>query len=327
MGISDMKLFCNSLYVWNFKESEVIIGKYHYYGKIIKFFKEIYYFFLEGRTRKEFCREFDNISYQTKNSLVDSFLERNILTYYLNDITDIFYKQECIYNNNFNKKNFEDVFQQQKYLMEESQNRIATMNLSKEYINLDITGNNNKFLYNRRTIRNFNADKKISRIQLSKLLDVLMIKEDNGINKGNYPSAGALYPLDIYLYIKENRVENIPGGIYYLDVFKNRLVLVNDKCKITPEVHFGNNKNVFENSAISIYVIYNGNVSMPKYGGRAYFYAIVEAGIILECLSLIAEEEGMGSCIIGDMMFSKIEELFHLRNNCKWIISMELGLK
>ena len=123
-----------------------------------------------------------------------------------------------------------------------------------------------------------------------------------------------------------HRIVYYNKGIYFFDVYNNRLVLVNN-CTLSKNIHYGSNGDIFDSSAISVFIIFNGDISMQKYGGRAYFYAILEAGILLECFSLVVEEEGLGSCIIGDMKHLELENNLNLHENSKWIISMEIGNK
>ena len=64
---------------------------------------------------------------------------------------------------------------------------------------------------------------------------------------------------------------------------------------------------------------------MPKYGGMAYFYGIIETGVISELLSIVSEQIGLGSCIIGEMDYRTIVSLLKINDNEIYIMCMEFG--
>lgn len=174
----------------------------------------------------------------------------------------------------------------------------------------------------RRSTRKFDEKRSICFNDLNKLLSVLTQTD----LKYCYPSAGGLYPIDCYLSIKKNRVENIDGGTYYLNPTKKELVLLSKKI-ISSDAHYFSNTDIFNGSAFSIHLVFNANVSMPKYGGMAYNYAIIEAGIISELLTIQAEKVGIGSCIIGDMDSAKITDMLGLQSDHKYLLTIEYGYK
>ena len=148
-------------------------------------------------------------------------------------------------------------------------------------------------------------------------------KDEQGI-KYYYPSAGGLYPIDIYLYIKSERVENVDGGLYYYSPQENEIRKISDE-KIEKNTYFYQNQEIFEGSAFSIFFVYNAHASMPKYGGMAYFYGIIETGVISELLSIVSEQIGLGSCIIGEMDYRTIVSLLKINDNEIYIMCMEFG--
>ena len=92
------------------------------------------------------------------------------------------------------------------------------------------------------------------------------------------------------------------------------------------DIHFESNTNIFESSAFSVYLYYNGNVSGPKYKGQAYFYGILEAGMLLQNLALQGVRLGIGSCVIGSTNESEINKRLKVPKNSMYLIEMEMGL-
>ena len=68
-------------------------------------------------------------------------------------------------------------------------------------------------LKNRRTIRRF-ANKALTQAQLSQLLWAAYgVTDPRGLKTA--PSAGALYPLDIYVVVGERQVSDLASGVYH----------------------------------------------------------------------------------------------------------------
>lgn len=66
---------------------------------------------------------------------------------------------------------------------------------------------------------------------------------------------------------------------------------------------------------------------MPKYGGDGYLYALIDAGIIVDKLTQIAEILNMGLCSIGVIDFDNISHLFKLGKYETLLHTVEIGLK
>lgn len=60
-----------------------------------------------------------------------------------------------------------------------------------------------------------------------------------------YASAGGLYPIDVYVYIKENRIKEIPGGLYYYSPKLNCLQKIKKENVINEESQYFMNKDIF----------------------------------------------------------------------------------
>lgn len=71
---------------------------------------------------------------------------------------------------------------------------------------------------------------------------------------------------------------------------------------------------------------YNSAIATPKYGDRAYFYGILDAGILAGTLTQMAAALGLGSCCIGEMKASAAETYLTLRPEQKYLFCMEFGV-
>ncbi len=173
--------------------------------------------------------------------------------------------------------------------------------------------------------RSFDADKKIGFDELSAFLAVF---RDNKFRKNArfYPSAGGLYPIDIYLCIKEKRVDKLEKGMYYYCPVNNSLYKLSD-CIIEESFHYPTNREIYSSSAVSVLMVYNSGCNMPKYSYKGYAYALLDCGIMTELLYTEVSRLGAGCCSIGDMDFGKVEEMLGLPPESVMLHTIEIGPK
>ena len=103
------------------------------------------------------------------------------------------------------------------------------------------------------------------------------------------------------------------------------LIPADSGASLEQDLHFAGNRNIYSGSAFSLYFVYNAEYSMPKYGSRSYYYAMLDAGILIGTLNLAAAEHGMGCCSIGDLNFRKAEAAFHLNEYQQYLHCMIFG--
>jgi amino acid adenylation domain-containing protein len=151
--------------------------------------------------------------------------------------------------------------------------------------------------------------------QLSEFLGCLrsMKLADYPLPKYLYPSAGNLYPVQTYLFVKPDRVEGLEGGIYYYHQGNHCLVLV-DGSSFIEDSFYGANQPIFERAAFSIFLIGELNAIAPMYGELAKDFCLLEAGHIGQLLTRLAPKQEIGLCPIGSVEFAKIQDLFKLES-------------
>src|SRR5262249_920596 len=93
--------------------------------------------------------------------------------------------------------------------------------------------------------------------QFSGLLSCLrpLQLEGTPMAKYRYPSAGSLYPVQTYLYVKSSRIERLSAGVYYYHSADHRLVLLSVDANIDRRIHGPINHVVFDSSVFSIFFI------------------------------------------------------------------------
>jgi SagB-type dehydrogenase family enzyme len=124
------------------------------------------------------------------------------------------------------------------------------------------------------------------------------------------PSAGALYP--IYIYLIVNNVQNLENGIYLYWIRDHALELLIS----------GDFRTALANAALtqdqvgSAAVIFVLTAYFPqigeKYGLRGYRYALIECGHIAQNVLLAAETQKLGADVVGLFFDDELNTLLSL---------------
>jgi acyl carrier protein len=171
--------------------------------------------------------------------------------------------------------------------------------------------------------------------------------------KYRYPSAGSLYPVQVYLYIKPNAIENLEGGTYYYNPKDHKLVLLTANAPLKKSIHTINNYQIFEASAFSIFLVAQMSAIAPVYGtktiakrvGKSTFktmvsgaqtmlfrikqnqsaadasrdFCVLEAGYMGQLLMTSAQENNIGLAPTGGVDFEQIRKYFDMKDSHLYI--------
>ena len=153
--------------------------------------------------------------------------------------------------------------------------------------------------------------------QLSQLLSCLAQFQigDSLFPKYRYGSAGSLYPVQTYLYIKPERVEGVEAGTYYYHPAEHQLVLLTPDSQVDQSIHSAVNRALFNESAFSIFLIGQLSAITPMYGELSRHYAAIEAGLMTQLLEMSAPACELGLCQIGSLGFDRISQFFNLEES------------
>ncbi|HEX9736952.1 MAG TPA: amino acid adenylation domain-containing protein [Thermoanaerobaculia bacterium] len=165
----------------------------------------------------------------------------------------------------------------------------------------------------RQSYREFLHDP-VGGIQLGKLLAHLRPIAVAGNYKLLYPSAGSLYPVQIYLHCKPGRVEGLPAGISYCHPYDHRLVVLAPGAELDRHLHHPANRPTFDRAAFSLFLIGRLSAVAPIYGELAKDFCLLEAGAIIQLLQDAAPSADLGLCPVGALSFESIRPLFDLED-------------
>ncbi len=138
---------------------------------------------------------------------------------------------------------------------------------------------------------------------LAALLDCLAPVQiaDAPLPKYLYGSAGGLYPVQSYLYVKPQRVADLPGGLYYYHPGHRELVLLQRDLALDQTLHTANNRAIAEGAAFTLFLVGKMSAIAPLYGAWARDFCLLEAGYMSQLLMMQAPHYQLGLCPIGSV--------------------------
>lgn len=160
----------------------------------------------------------------------------------------------------------------------------------------------------RRSVRNYSTEA-ISMAQLSQLLFAAQ-----GVTARMYgqplrsaPSAGALYPFEIYLVV--NNVQDLQRGIYHYSVLDHALELVKAGDFRGQIIDAGMEQEMLGAAGVTFVLSAVFDRVRHKYGERGFRYVYMEAGHISQNVCLQVVSLRMGSVSVGAFLDEKVNQL------------------
>ena len=131
-----------------------------------------------------------------------------------------------------------------------------------------------------------------------------------GIKLRTAPSAGALYPVNLFIFV--NKVERLREGVWLYKPETHSVVLripqnlSRELCRIAVD-----QDEVVRASCVFVMI---GDLKriLPKYGKRSIRYMYLEAGHISQNIYLCAEALGLGAVAIGAFYDDDLREILEL---------------
>jgi SagB-type dehydrogenase family enzyme len=139
------------------------------------------------------------------------------------------------------------------------------------------------------------------------------------------PSAGALYPIEIYFHFSpQDSNSDLPSGLYYYDLLKSELrQLISKNCDsqiqnilMQPEL--------VKNSVMQIFLTAAFFRSTQKYGDRGYRFIHIEAGHIAQNINLVATAMNLSSINIGGYYEDEANRFLKIDSRKRSVIYMTL---
>jgi SagB-type dehydrogenase family enzyme len=139
------------------------------------------------------------------------------------------------------------------------------------------------------------------------------------------PSAGALYPLDVYAVVGEGSVEGLAAGAYRYLPSQHGLeqTTIGDLRKAVAQASLG--QRWMADAPLSLVVTAEYSRIEGKYGSRGRRYAMMEAGHVGQNIFLQAEALGLAAGIVGAFDDGRLAKVLHLPREHEPLIVMPVG--
>lgn len=178
-------------------------------------------------------------------------------------------------------------------------------------------------LWRRRSVRGY-SDAPLTLAEISQLLWAAQgITNSEGFRTA--PSAGALYPLEVYLVA--GRVENLQNGVYKYYPEQHKLTmeiegdLRSNLCKAALEQDC-----ILKSSAMIIITAVFERVTL-KYGNRGIMYVHMEVGHAAQNIYLQAEAINLGAVAVGAFYDEEVKKVLNLLKGEQPICIMPISRK
>ena len=161
--------------------------------------------------------------------------------------------------------------------------------------------------------------------QLSQLLwSASGITEASGYKRAA-PSAGALYPMDVYVVVGQNRVPPIRAGVYRYEPGKHQLseVLKGDMRSSVARASLS--QTWMADAPLTMVITAEYRRATVKYGKRGIKYALIEAGHIGQNIFLQAQALGLEAGIVGAFHDAEVIDAMSIPSAHAPILLMPVG--
>lgn len=158
--------------------------------------------------------------------------------------------------------------------------------------------------------------------ELSNILYWSAGKKQNSEYSRMYPSAGARYPVEIYLVSR--KTERLENGLYHLNIKDNSLEQLLNK-DLDEEIDKIILQDELKKAAAIIFMTGVISRSEVKYGANAYRFALIESGHIGQNIHLIAEQQNIGCCAIGGFDNDNLAKLLDITGSEIPLYALALG--
>lgn len=171
----------------------------------------------------------------------------------------------------------------------------------------------------RRSQRSF-SKQALTLEEVSQILWAAQGITDKEKNFRSAPSAGALYPLEIYLVVGEKGVEDLEPGVYHYNPEKHN-IKKHKSGDIRINLTVAAFAQVWVKSApVSLVISAVYERTTEKYGERGKQYVHMEAGHVGQNVYLQAESLNLGTVTIGAFSDNKVKQALNIEEEPLYIM-------
>lgn len=166
-------------------------------------------------------------------------------------------------------------------------------------------------LKSRRSVRSYKQEK----LSLKELSQILWATDGKTAEWGGRtaPSAGATYPLEIYVVV--GNVEGLKQGLYYYDIDSHSLEIIKEGDLRVQLSNAALGQSSVRNAPVVIVIAGIFERTTSRYGKRGERYVYMEVGHCGQNLHLQAESLGLGTVMIGAFDDEKVKKVLGIKED------------
>ncbi len=176
----------------------------------------------------------------------------------------------------------------------------------------------------RRSIRDFSPEA-ISRSQLSQILWAASGISGTSSGYRTVPSAGATYPLEIFVVCGKNSIEEIDEGIYHYNIDSQSLTLHHKGDVRLPLARAALAQTFIYQAPLDIVICAEYERTTLHYGLRGERYVYMEVGHAGQNIYLQATALGLATVAVGAFHDEQVAEVLRLDKQYKPLYIMPVG--
>lgn len=176
----------------------------------------------------------------------------------------------------------------------------------------------------RRSVRDFTAEP-ISQAQLSQILWAAQGITGASRKSRSVPSAGATYPLEIFIACGNNGVEGVDDGIYLYNIDDHSLTRHYDKDVRLELARAALNQEFIYQAPVDIIICALYSRTLGRYGARGERYIHIEVGHAGQNIYLQASALGLATVAVGAFDDEQVRGVLRLDNQYKPLYIMPVG--
>ena len=180
-----------------------------------------------------------------------------------------------------------------------------------------------QLLAQRRSIRDYQA----TTLELAEIGQLLWAAQGITHLQGlrTAPSAGALYPLE--LYVVTSRIEGLAQGVYHYDPRHHQLIKMSDGDLRDALTRAALAQNWIKTASTIIVFTADYERTTRKYGNRGKRYVHIEVGHAAQNLFLQSESLGLATVVVGAFNDDDVARILRLPADLQPLLLMPVGRK
>lgn len=176
----------------------------------------------------------------------------------------------------------------------------------------------------RRSIRRF-APQPVSQPQLSQILWAAQGTSDTSWEYRAVPSAGATYPLEIFVVCGTNCIEGIGSGIYHYNTDSHSLTLRHKEDMRLELARAALDQEFIYEAPVDIVICAVYERTLSRYGARGERYVHMEVGHAGQNIYLQVTSLGLATVVIGAFYDEQVRNVLQLEEQYKPLYIMPVG--